>query len=162
MAIAIHLKLGSIKGESVVKGFEDTIEIHQVSWGASNPGSMHSATGGGTGKVSVSDVTLTHKVDASTPNVFQSVCSGTHIDKATLSFRKSGGDDALVYLKLDLADIVVSGFSWGGADGDDAVHETISLNFSQATVTYQPQDNKGAKKGGEIKGGWHIAEGHKL
>lgn len=161
MAIEIFLKLGSIKGESVVKGFEDQIQIDSVSWSGSNAGSMHEASGGGTGKVSIMDCSLTHKVDAATPNIYLNCCNGTHIDAVVLSFRKTGGDP-LVYLKVEFKEVVISSFSWGGSEGADALMETFSLNFSQAKVTYQPQDNKGAKKGGEIVGGWHIAQGVKL
>ena len=41
MAVDIFLKLGDLKGESQVKGFEDQIQVLAWSWGMSQTGTTH-------------------------------------------------------------------------------------------------------------------------
>jgi type VI secretion system secreted protein Hcp len=153
MAMDAHLKLGTIKGESVVEGFEDQIQLLSISWGMSQTGSMHSAAGGGTGKVDVNDAVFTHYLDAASPGLALACMKGTHIDKATLTMNKAGGSK-LAYMTLTMTDVMVSQVSFSGGVGDEQLTESFALNFAACTYSYQPQDNKGAKKGGaiEVKG----------
>jgi type VI secretion system secreted protein Hcp len=157
MAIDSFLKLGSLKGESVVKGFEDQMQILSWSWGMTQSGTTHTASGGGAGKVNVHDLNITHHVDAASPNLILACCKGTHFDSATLTMRKAGGT-ALEYVTITLTDIIVSSVSCGKDDDDDMLKETVSLNFAKFKYSYQPQDNKGAKKGGAIDASWDIAK----
>jgi type VI secretion system secreted protein Hcp len=48
--------------------------------------------------------------------------------------------------------------STGGSSGEDLLTENVSLNFASFEVSYQPQDNKGAKKGGAIEIKYDIAK----
>jgi hypothetical protein len=43
----------------------------------------------------------------------------------------------------------------GGAQTDDRLMETVSLNFGEYTTTYTPQDNEG-KAGAAITGGHNM------
>jgi type VI secretion system secreted protein Hcp len=157
MAIDSFLKLGSLKGESVVKGFEDQIQILSWSWGMSQTGTTHTASGGGAGKVNVGDINVTHHVDAASPALIQHCCKGTHFDSATLTMNKAGGT-ALAYLTITLTDIIITSVSTGGSAGEDLLTENFSLNFAKFKYSYQPQDNKGAKKGGAIDVTYDIAK----
>jgi type VI secretion system secreted protein Hcp len=157
MAIDSFLKLGSLKGESVVKGFEDQIQVLSWSWGMSQTGTTHMASGGGAGKVNVSDITVTHHVDAASPALIQACCKGTHFDTATLTMNKAGGT-ALAYVTITLTDIIITSVSTGGSAGEDLLTENVSLNFGKFKYSYQPQDNKGAKKGGAIDVTYDIAK----
>lgn len=157
MAVDSFLKLGSLKGESVVKGFEDQIQVLSWSWGMTQSGTTHMASGGGAGKVNVSDMTISHYVDAASPNLILACCTGTHYDSATLTMRKAGGS-ALDYLTITLTDIIVTSVSVAGATGGDLVMENFTLNFAKFKYSYQPQDNKGAKKGGAIEVTYDISK----
>ena len=161
MAFDGHLKLGSLSGESAVKGFEGQIQISSLSFGVTNTGTTHQATGGGAGKSNVSDITFTHHVDSASPNLYLSCCNGAHFDKATFTLRKSGGD-ALVYLTVDLTDMIVSSVFYSGGAGEELITETVSVNFTSINLSYQAQDNKGAAKGGKIVAGWNAATNAKL
>jgi type VI secretion system secreted protein Hcp len=156
MAIDTFLKLGSIKGESVVKGFEDQIQILSWSWGMTQTGTTHQGSGGGAGKVDVHDLTFTHTVDAASPTIALTCCKGTHIDSATVTMRKAGGT-ALDYVTITLTDVIVTSLQVGHGGGDQ-LQETVGLNFSKFKYSYQPQDNKGAKKGGSIDATYDIAK----
>ncbi|HEU4486172.1 MAG TPA: type VI secretion system tube protein Hcp [Povalibacter sp.] len=157
MAIDTFLKLGTLKGESQVKGFEDQIQILAWSWGLSQSGTTHLGTGGGAGKVNVQDISFTHYVDAASPSLMLACCKGTHYPDATLTMRKAGGDP-LPYLTIKLKDLIVTSVSTGGSSGEDLLTENVSLNFASFEVSYQPQDNKGAKKGGAIEIKYDIAK----
>jgi type VI secretion system secreted protein Hcp len=156
MSLDTFLKLGDIKGESTVKGFEDQIQVQSWSWGMSQSGTTHTGSGGGGGKVNVADINITHSVDAASPNLLIACCTGQHFDAATLTMRKAGGS-ALDYVKLELSEVIVTNVSHGGVGNDDMLSESFALNFAQFKFTYQPQDAKGAKKGGAIVGSYNIA-----
>lgn len=157
MAIDSFLKLGALKGESQVKGYEDQIQILAWSWGMSQSGTTHQGTGGGAGKVNVQDLSFTHYLDSSSAPLMLACCKGTHYEEATLTMRKAGGDP-LPYLVIKLKDIIVTSVSGGGSGGEDMQTENVTLNFAAFEVSYQPQDNKGAKKGGAIEIKYDIAK----
>jgi type VI secretion system secreted protein Hcp len=156
MAIDMFLKLDKIKGESVADGHADEIDLLSYSWGMNQAGSMHTATGGGVSKVNVHDIVLTHNVDAASPALAQACCKGTHLDSAVLTLQKAGGDK-LAYMTITMNDVLVTQVAHGSSAGDDRISESVSLNFSKFKVSYQPQDGKGAKKGGAIDFGYDIA-----
>src|SRR5665213_3103176 len=110
MAIDSFLKLGTLKGESVVKGFEDQIQVLSWGWGMTQTGTMHTASGGGAGKVDVHDLQFTKNMDASSPTIALACSKGTHYDTAVLTMRKAGGT-ALEYVTLTLTDVIVSSYS---------------------------------------------------
>lgn len=157
MAIDSFLKLGTLKGESVVKGFEDQIQVLGWSWGLTQTGTTHAATGGGAGKVNVQDLHFTKTVDASSPGLALACAKGTHYDSATLTMRKAGGT-ALEYLTITLTDLIVTSYSVSEGGGSDVVQDAFALNFSKFKYSYQPQDNKGAKKGGAIDATYDVAK----
>lgn len=155
MAVDMFLKLGDIKGESQAVGHTDEIQILSWSWGCSQTGTTHSGTGGGTGTASVQDLTITKYVDKSSPTIVQFCCQGVHMPQAVLTLRKAGGKNPVEYLKITLNEVLVSRHSVGSSGGDQ-VSETVTLNFAQFNMEYQPQDNNGAKKGGVVSGKWNI------
>lgn len=161
MAVDMFLKItaqsGEVKGESVDSKHKDEIDVLAWNWGMSQHGSTHTATGGGSGKVSVQDISFTKYVDKSTPTLMKICCNGTHIKEAVLVVRKAGGKDPVEYVKLKMKDCIVTSITSGGSGGADRVTENISLNFAQFTYEYTPQDEKGAK-GAAIPMGWDIAK----
>jgi type VI secretion system secreted protein Hcp len=157
MAIDSFLKLGALKGECPVKGYEDQIQVLAWSWGMSQTGTTHHGSGGGAGKVNVQDLSFTHYVDSATPALILACCKGTHYEDATLTMRKAGGDP-LPYMVIKFKDLLVSSVSGGGSGGEDQQTENVTLNFASFEVSYQPQDNKGAKKGGAIEIKYDIAK----
>jgi type VI secretion system secreted protein Hcp len=172
MAYDSFLLLDGIKGESTDAKHKNEIDILSFSFGAVQ--STHaSGGGGGAGKVSVQDLTITKKTDSASPLLFLNCCQGSHIKTATLTVRKAGGTQ-LEYLKIKLTDLLVnkyedkgSGVYTGTGEGaaqtsDEVPTESVSLNFSKIEITYQPQGQDGKASGGPILAGWDIKANQKV
>jgi type VI secretion system secreted protein Hcp len=160
MAVDMFMKLGDIKGESVGKNHKDSIDVLAWSWGLSNSGSMHSGTGGGSGKVNVQDLSFTKYLDKASPALILAGCNGKHYPQALLTVQKAG-ETAVEYLKITLKDVLVTSVSTGGSGGEDRLTENVTLNFAEFKFEYTPQTDKGAKAAG-IDVGWDIAQNVKV
>jgi len=143
MAVDMFIKIDQIKGESPDKVHKDEIQVLSFSWGATQSGSTHMGTGGGSGKVNFSDITFTKFVDKASPMLLQNCANGKHFKEALLTIRKAGGTP-LEYLKIKLTDIIVSAFSSGGSGGEDRLTENVTLNFGKIDFTYTPQKHDGS------------------
>ncbi len=149
MAVDAFLKLEGIDGESSDEKHKGEIDILAWSWGMSQSGTMHMGTGGGAGKANVQDLSFTHWVDASSPNLMKVCCNGKHIPEAVLTLR-SAGENPLEYLIITMKQVMVTSVSLGGSGGEDRFTENFTLNFAEVKVDYQPQSGTGAKEGGVI------------
>jgi len=155
MAVDMFIKIDDIMGESADKKHENSIDVLSWSWGMNQSGSTHSGKGGGAGKVQVQDLSFTHYVDASTPNLVKFCCSGKHFKEALLTVRKAG-DKPLEYLKIKLVDVLISSISTGGSGGEDRLTESVTLNFGKFEVQYTPQIGTGGAAGTK-SATWNIA-----
>jgi len=162
MAIDMFLKLGDIKGESKDSAHKEEIDIQTFRWGMSQSGSMHQGSGGGSGKVSIQNLSLTKALDKSSPNLMMACASGKHYPEATLTLRKAGGSSPVEYKIIKLKEVMVASYGSDAGATDEIVEETLTLNFGQVEVSYQPQKADGSKEGGVIKFGWNIRENVKL
>jgi type VI secretion system secreted protein Hcp len=156
MAVDAYLKI-PVKGESVAKDHEGEIDVLAWSWGMSQSGTTHRGTGGGAGKVNVQDMSISKYVDAASPNLVLYCCNGKHFDEAVLTVRKAG-ETPLDYLVITLTDVIITSVQSGGSSGGDLITENVPLNLAKFKMSYQPQDNKGGKKGGAIEAEYNIAE----
>jgi type VI secretion system secreted protein Hcp len=157
MAVDSFLKLGDLKGESIVDKMEDHIQVDSWNWGMSQAGTTHSGTGGGAGKVNVQDMSFSKRMDSSTPAIIKAVCNGAHFGEATLTCRKAG-EKPLDYVIIVMKDVIITSYSTSGSAGADEVYDNFALNFASYKLSYQPQDNKGAKAGGAIDAEYDIAK----
>lgn len=156
MAVDMFIKIGDIEGESADAKHKKEIDILAWSWGMNQSGTTHMGTGGGSGKVSVHDLSITKYVDASTHALMKACCDGTHYPETKLTLRKAG-KDALEYFKMTLKEVIVTSVTTGAHGSDDRLQENVTLNFAEFKVEYTPQDEKGA--GGSTKEvAWKIAE----
>ena len=141
MAFDAFLKIEGIDGESSDKTHKGEIEIESFSWGAANPASASSGGGAGSGKVSVQDFHFTMAMTKASPALILACAKGTHYPTATLTCRKAGGSQ-VEFLKIKLADILVSSFQNGGlGQGSDIKQDELpldqlSLNFVKIDFLY--------------------------
>ncbi len=121
----------------------------------SQSASTHYGQGGGTGKVNVQDLSITKRIDKSSPNLIKFCCQGKHFDKAFLYVRKAG-ELPVEYFVIKMKDIIISSVQTGGSGGGDQLTEQLSLNFAEFEVIFTEQDAKGAATT-SIPGGFNIA-----
>lgn len=160
MTVDMFLKLGDVKGESVDAKHKDETDILAWSWGMSQSGTAQMGGGGGAGKVSVQDLSLTKYVDKGSPVLMVACCNGKHFKEGLLTVRKAG-ENPLEYIKISMKEILVSSISTGGSGGEDRLTENVSLNFAEFKVEYTPQKDDGSGDA-VIEGGWNIAENVKV
>jgi type VI secretion system secreted protein Hcp len=160
MAVDMFLKLDGIKGESKDHKHKDEIHIESFSWGLSQTGAHATGGGGGAGKVSVHDISLTKYLDKASTLMMLACCSGKHIKDGMVVVRKAG-EKPLEYLKINLADILISGIQHSGHGGGDLLTENVTLNFAKFEVEYfeQKPDGTGVTTGNV---GWDIKKNEKV
>ncbi len=158
MAMSMFLKFEGPdnKGDSRVKGHEDEIDIHSWNFGITQSGSMHTATGGGSGKSDIHDIHITKAVDKSSSLIMKFCATGQHFNKATLMVEKAGGDKAVPYMKYELSPVLISSYSTGGGGGGDIITETIGLNFGKIKSIFTTQTDTG-EAGAEAEFGYDCA-----
>ena len=157
MATDMFLKIDGVDGESRDSEHKGEIDVLAWSWGLSQSGTTHMGGGGGSGKVSIQDISVTKWVDKSSPNLMKYCCNGKHFKEALLTVRKAG-EKPLEYVKIKMNDLIISSISTGGSGGEDRLTENVTLNFSKVGFEYQPQKDDGTKDGGAIPMIWNIKE----
>jgi type VI secretion system secreted protein Hcp len=157
MAVDMFLKIEGVEGEAQDKDHGKEIDVLAWSWGSSQSATTHMGGGGGSGKVSVQDLSITKHVDKSTPVLLKSCANGKHFKEAVLTVRKAG-ETPLEYVKLTMKEVLISSVSSGGSGGEDRLTENISLNFAEYKYEYQPQKADGSKEGGPVEATWNIAK----
>lgn len=154
MAIDMYLTLDGISGESQRSGHEGEIDVLGWSFGGANPSSIGVGGGGGAGKVSLGEITITKFLDASSAEIFQAMCKGTHFETGKLTAYKGGGD-ALPYLVIEFEEMYPTAQSMGGSGGEDRFTESVSFAFGKITVTYTEQGAAGTAAGDHV-GAWDV------
>jgi type VI secretion system secreted protein Hcp len=160
MAVDMFLKLDGINGESGDSKHKNEIDLLAWSWGQANSGTFHQGSGGGAGKASFHDLSVTKFVDKASPDLYSACASGKHIASGTLVVRKAGGENPVEYMTITLDQILVSSVSTGGTQGEERLTENISLNFAKIKVEYKTQDS-GGKSGAGGTFSWNIAANSK-
>lgn len=158
MAVDMFLKIEGVVGESVDKVHKDSIDVLAWSWGMANSGTTHQGGGGGSGKVSVQDISFTKYIDKSSPELMIHCCTGEHFPQAKLTVRKAGGKGGPIeYVTILMKEVLITSISTGGSGGEDRLTENVTLNFAEVAVDYTPQKPDGSKEPA-IKMTWNIAE----
>jgi type VI secretion system secreted protein Hcp len=156
MSVDMFLKLDDVKGEAQDSKHKDEMDVLSWSWGLSQSGTTHAGAGGGAGKVSVQDLSLTKYVDKATPNLIMATCNGKHYKQALLTVRKAG-ETPLEYIKITMKEVLISSLSTGGSGGEDRITENVTLNFAEFKVEYTPQKPDGSGDAA-IEAAWNIAK----
>jgi type VI secretion system secreted protein Hcp len=155
MAMDIFIKIGDLKGESIDDKHKDEIQVLAWSWGMSQSGTTHMGPGGGSGKASFQDLSITHYIDKCSPNLMLACANGKHFSEALLTVRKAG-EKPLEYLKITMTDLIITSVTTGGSGGEDRLTENVSLNFAKFKVEYTPQKKDGSGDA-PITIGWDVA-----
>jgi type VI secretion system secreted protein Hcp len=156
MAVDMFIKIDGIKGEAQGKGHTDEVDVLAWSWGMSQSATFHQGSGGGSGKSSVQDISLTKYVDSASHALQLACLNGKHIPKCTLTVQKAG-ENPVAYIVVNFENCIVSSISTGGSGGEDRLTENVTLNFAKVHFAYTPQKKEGGG-GGKQEYKWSIPE----
>ena len=154
-----YFKGSDVEGETQDDAMKKNkaFEIISFEIGAENNINIGSMTaGGGAGKASFKEFTITKKTDTASCAMFSKLCEGAHFDDMIVELRRSGGAAGVsgkTFLKWEFKLVMIQDISWSGSDGDDICEETVVLQYGAMKVTYTPQDKQG-KDGTPKTGEW--------
>jgi type VI protein secretion system component Hcp len=98
-------------------------------------------------------MTLSKYLDSTSPGLLKAYCNaadpkeekrGETFPFVTLFFRKSGGSNPLLYLKLSLFNVDVTSYSLDSGSGREPPKEALTLSFEKFTVEYVAQSARGS------------------
>jgi type VI secretion system secreted protein Hcp len=147
MAQDMFIKIDGIEGESLDAIHKNEIQVLAWNWDVSQHSNMHSGSGGGSGKASVSDFYFEHYVDKASPNLLSYCLSGKHIKNIQFVIRKAGGNP-LEYLIIKFIDVIITTVQLAGSLEDETrPREGVKLSFTKMTQDYVMQNAEGHKSG---------------
>src|SRR5688500_12272034 len=137
MAFDTFIKIKDVEGEAMQGNHVGEIEILSFSWGASNPTTVGSGTGGlSAGKAEVSRFNIMKKSDKASPVLFQACCNGKHFADAVVTLNKASGERGQSpFLKYTFTDCMIESVQWSGSTGgDDTPTESVSIAFAKVEI----------------------------
>lgn len=124
---AIALTLGNLSCSTAIG--TDAFAVLSWSWGATNPVDL-SGGGAGSGKVNVSDLSVTKAFDACSPALLGAVATGKAFPTLTLSASNKDGTTTTV----TLSDVRVSSWQASGNSASEAAVESVGFAFSKVCL----------------------------
>jgi len=131
-------KQGEIKGESKKTGKEDQTELTNFSISANQPGSYGAHSGGGSGKVSFSDISFSSTINKQTPLLFMAMKNHEHLTEVIFTARKGVGDSQQDFYIIKLTDAVLTEYSVQ-AHGGGPPSVNGRVNYKQIEIIYKEQ-----------------------
>jgi type VI secretion system secreted protein Hcp len=147
-------------GETQDSAMKDNnaFEILSFELGAENTINIGSISGGGgAGKATFKEFTITKKTDTATTDLFRALVTGKHFQDLFVELRRSGEADSAsggTFLRFEFALVMVQDISWSGSDGDDICEETVIFQYGAMKVQYYPQGAQGKMKGEPMQMMW--------
>ncbi len=123
MAYGAFLQLDGIDGESHDAQHPGWIDVLSYS------------LGGSTERRALQDLHLVKGVDKASPKLFAASCGGQSLATGVLAITRQAQDGRVVpFLKVMLAEVVVSSVQLSGGSGDEPT-EQLTLRFRSATLS---------------------------
>ena len=117
-------------GQLELTGYALPTQIRSFVFGATNSGSTEVGGGGGAGKVSFSDISISKLVDQSSPKLLLDLAQGKHIAEAKITVYQLGTKDPAAIYTLD--DVLITSVQLDNAGAANAIPvEKVTLNFAK-------------------------------
>jgi type VI secretion system secreted protein Hcp len=162
----LYKPLSSYKAATVSGGkltYGKIFEIEDYSFDIEQTLNIGSQGGGlGAGKVTFNPFSITRKIDAASPLLFDMACSGTSFQTVYLALRKSVGATGtgsqtqmtagFIFLRFDFKMVGVKTISW--SHDDESPKETVTFEYGGLQIHYCTQNPDGTLQPEKI-GGWN-------
>jgi type VI secretion system secreted protein Hcp len=161
-ATDLFLTWPGIVGPSNVQGHLGDIELISYSQNASNTATVvgGTGTGAGAGKAVCGEVTITKRIDSTSPIFLGKVLSGSPTaGPVTVTFAKSAQDTT--FYTVSLRKVIATSITQSDSTGPERITETIVLLASQFVFTFTPQLPNGSF-GTPVTFGWDCAANRQL
>jgi len=155
-----NYKAATVSGGKLTYG--QIFEVEDYSFDIEQTLNIGSQAGGaGAGKVTFNPFSITRKIDAASPLLFDMACSGTPFQTVYLALRKSVGAGAtsattmtagFVFLRFDFKLVAVKTISW--SHDDESPKETVTFEYGGLQIHYCAQNPDGTLLPEKI-GGWN-------
>ncbi len=113
---------------------KESIALRSFQWGVGR--GISSPTGGSADRESstpsVSEITITKEIDASSPKLFELALSSEGADWSIFEYRAGGTTRSPACLRIDLQNVLISSFRESG--GGDMPSESLTLNFTKVSM----------------------------
>ncbi len=159
-AISPKYKSATVSGGKLTYG--QIFEIEDYSFDIEQTLNIGSQGGGaGAGKVTFNPFSITRKIDAASPVLFDMACSGTPFQTVMLALRKSvgagvtggtGQTAGFVFLRFDFKLVAVKTISW--SHDEESPKETVTFEYGGLQIHYCAQNPDGSFLPEKI-GGWN-------
>lgn len=135
--MAIYVKYGSIKGDATHEDHKEWLDVGSLQWGVGRAIMTPSGSSKNreASEPSVSEVTITKQMDASSTSFFTEAVTGVKGTEVKIDL-VSTGNPGRTYATYTLSDALVSGYSM--SSGGDRPSESISINFAKIEFKYVP------------------------
>jgi len=154
MAQDMFIKIAGIDGESNDSNHKNEIDVIHWEWQIKQASDMHSGSGGGAGKATISDLYFEHYADRASPNLMKYCLTGKHVSDVVLTTRKAGGNP-LEYMKITMNDVIVTLVHPVSTQGDERIREQVGLSFAKVKQEYLIQNAQGGS-GGTVTASFNI------
>ncbi len=149
------MKIDSIKGESVIQGHRDEIDISGFSMGVDRPLVQYLKEATNSGAPQFYEVRVTKKIDATSPLLFSACAIGDTFPTVVLSLSRidskgaAGSKKSFDFFVVTLSNVTITRVATGGSEESDALatqDEQLSLSFQKIEWTHRTDDGKGKPK----------------
>jgi type VI secretion system secreted protein Hcp len=138
--MALDLKYGPIKGSVTTQNLMDWIELESFQWGVGRH--IGTAARGSTSREheepTISEVTVTKRMDVASPKLFLDAVAGKLDTEATIKFTTTHKGSVTTFLTYKMEHTGISQYS--AHSSGDMPMESLTLNFSKVTMTFTGMD----------------------
>jgi type VI secretion system secreted protein Hcp len=114
------------------------IAVDSFSWGAENPTTIGTATGGaGAGKIKFNEFTITKTIDEMSPILYKQMATGAHAQTATLTIRKAGATKA-PYATFTFKTVFITKIDFSGGSPETPTEQVTFLAGSWTLDSANP------------------------
>lgn len=142
----IVLHIPTVEGESTLKGYEKKIQCMSFSHGVSMPLHMDPSGGGrSVARAQFQDFSMMKYLDQTSPKLNFYCATAKELGDVTIWLLQTEGGGTEVRMEYILNDAMLTSVS--ASTGGGLPMESITLNFTKISWTYNQQSKDAAKKG---------------